>query len=407
MTDVFDFIIIGGGIAGLYSAYLIKKNCKNARFIILEANQAVGGRMGDVDFEGKSVVTGAGIGRKRKDKILRELLEELRVPYHEYQSSHNYSDDLNCNVKDVFQSLKDRHPLYSIGKTFKEFALTCMSPTQYELFVTCAGYTDYEKEDSYDTFYHYGFSDNYSNFIGLSIPWKKLLTALVKKIGGKNIATSTQVEEIEMVSEIYHIKTSKKTFCSHKIILATTIESLRHLLPYPIYKQICGQPFLRVYGKCSFGDIDIMKKVVNRYTIVQGPLQKMIPIEPDNGIYMIAYSDNECAKTLRPYLKNNKKNRTYFEGLIKDALNVDIHLLSIMSVYWDIGTHYYRPLRKFDRREDFIKKAQRPEKNIRVVGEMVSLSQGWVEGALVSVKKVMKKGWMNCIFTKRSVFTQT
>ena len=396
MTDVFDFIIIGGGIAGLYSAYLIKKNCRNARFIILEANQTVGGRMGEVDFEGKSVVTGAGIGRKRKDKILRKLLEELKVPYHEYQSSHNYSDDLNCNVKDVFQSLKDHHPLYSIGKTFKKFALTHMSPTQYELFITCAGYTDYEKEDSYDTLYHYGFSDNYSNFIGLSIPWKKLLDALVKKIG-KNIATNTRVEEISKteIYHNYHIKTSKKMFRSHKIILATTIDSLRHLLPYPIYKQICGQPFLRVYAKCYKRDIDIMKKAVSRYTIVQGPLQKMIPIEPNNGIYMISYSDNQCAESLRPYLQNNKKNRTYFEGLIKDALNVDIHLLSIMSVYWDIGTHYYRPLRKFDSREDFIKKAQRPEKNIRVVGEMVSLSQGWVEGALVSVKKVMKKGWLN------------
>lgn len=396
MTELLDFIIIGGGIAGLYSSYLIKKKCKNARFIILEANQTVGGRMGEVDFEGTSVVTGAGIGRKRKDRVLRKLLEELKVPYHEYQSSHTYSSDLVCEVKNVFQSLKDHHPHYSIGKTFKEFALTRMSATQYELFITCAGYTDYEKEDSYDTFYHYGFSDNYSNFIGLSIPWKKLLTALVKKIGRKNIITNTRVEDISK-SEIYHIKTSKKTFRSHKIILATTIESLRHLLPYPIYNQICGQPFLRVYAKCSKRDIDIMKTSVSRYTIVQGPLQKMIPIEPDKGIYMIAYSDNECAEALRPYLQNNKKNRTYFERLIKDALGVDIHLVSIISIYWDIGTHYYRPLYKFDRREDFINKAQRPEKNIRVVGEMVSLSQGWVEGVLVSVKKVMKKGWLDCV----------
>lgn len=223
------------------------------------------------------------------------------------------------------------------------------------------------------------------------------MDALVKKIGGKNISTNTRVEEISK-SEIYHnyhIKTSKKTFRSHKIILATTIESLRLLLPYPIYKQICGQPFLRVYAKCYENDIDIMKKYVSRYTIVQGPLQKMIPIEPTKGIYMISYCDNASAEALRPYLQNNKKNRTYFEGLIKEALNVDIHLVSIMSIYWDIGTHYYRPLYKFNRRQDFIKKAQRPEKNIRVVGEMVSLSQGWVEGALVSVKRVMKKGWLN------------
>jgi len=112
---------------------------------------------------------------------------------------------------------------------------------------------------------------------------------------------------------------------------------------------------------------------------------------------MIAYSDNDHTKLLLPYLQNNKKNRTYLEGLIKEALGIDIHLVSIMSIYWDIGTHYYTPLSVFDRREDFINQAQRPEKNIRVVGEMVSRSQGWVEGALSSVKKVMKKGWMDLI----------
>jgi len=280
MNEVLDFIIIGGGIAGLCSAYLIKKKCKNTRFIIIETNKIVGGRMGEVDFEGTSVVTGAGIGRKRKDKILVELLQELRVPYHEYQSSRNYSH-LVCNVRDVFESLKDSHPHYSIGKTFKEFGLTRMSSKQYELFITCAGYTDYEKEDSYDTFYHYGFSDNYSNFIGLSIPWKKLLNTLVKKIGEKHIITNTRVDKILKNEHGYQINTKNihfPSFCSHKIILATTIESLRHLLPHPIYKQICGQPFLRVYGKCSSPYIETMKKAVSRYTIVQGPLQKMIPI---------------------------------------------------------------------------------------------------------------------------------
>jgi hypothetical protein len=66
-----------------------------------------------------------------------------------------------------------------------------------------------------------------------------------------------------------------------------------------------------------------------------------------------------------------------------------------MSFYWEIGTHYYEPLpEEFEDREDFIKKAQHPLKNVLVVGEMVSLNQGWVEGALESVEAGLTKKWI-------------
>jgi monoamine oxidase len=40
-------------------------------------------------------------------------------------------------------------------------------------------------------------------------------------------------------------------------------------------------------------------------------------------------------------------------------------------------------------RLEFIHKVQRPLQNLFVVGEMVSLNQGWVEGALQSVQEVI------------------
>ena len=41
-----------------------------------------------------------------------------------------------------------------------------------------------------------------------------------------------------------------------------------------------------------------------------------------------------------------------------------------------------------------MKKAQHPMKNMLVVGEMVSNDQGWTEGALDSVKKVISSDWV-------------
>ena len=68
-----DIIIIGGGIAGLYAAYKIKKMSPNKNIILLEKENVLGGRASNEMFHGISVVTGAGIGRKRKDKLLLKL----------------------------------------------------------------------------------------------------------------------------------------------------------------------------------------------------------------------------------------------------------------------------------------------------------------------------------------------
>jgi hypothetical protein len=41
-----------------------------------------------------------------------------------------------------------------------------------------------------------------------------------------------------------------------------------------------------------------------------------------------------------------------------------------------------------------MKQAQHPMHNMLVVGEVVSNDQGWVEGALDSVEKVVNKKWV-------------
>lgn len=49
----------------------------------------------------------------------------------------------------------------------------------------------------------------------------------------------------------------------------------------------------------------------------------------------------------------------------------------------------------FKNRNDFINKAQHPEKCMLVVGEVVSTYQGWIEGALESVNKALSDKWIN------------
>jgi monoamine oxidase len=83
MSGPYDIIIIGSGIAGLYSAFNIKKNNPNIRFLILEKYKKnwIGGRVNSESFYGVDIVTGAGVGRKDTNPLLIELMNELNVPF--------------------------------------------------------------------------------------------------------------------------------------------------------------------------------------------------------------------------------------------------------------------------------------------------------------------------------------
>ena len=379
----YDIIIIGSGIAGLYAAYNIKKTSPNTSFLILEKNKKkyIGGRAKTDVFHGTEIVTGAGIGRKKKDKLLYKLLNELKFKTNEFKFKPFYSN---------------------MFKPIKQFAKNLLGDKVYDQFLRSVGNTDYENADIYDTLYDYGMDDDYCCFKAFRVPWRQLIMKMAKIIRKKHFRFSTNVSEIrsDTLKNTFIINSdNKKQYKCDKVIIATTITGIRALLSYPIYNNIEGQPFLRLYGKFNKNSISIMKEYVKGYTCLPGPLQKIIPMNPDKGIYMIAYSDNKNTLKLKNNLENTKDNRNLFCELLETALGIpsnSLNLISIKAYYWQIGTHYYKPLDQsiYKDRSEFIKIAQHPEKGILVVGEVLSKNQGWVEGALQSVRKVLTKKWI-------------
>jgi hypothetical protein len=224
---------------------------------------------------------------------------------------------------------------------------------------------------------------------------------LADEIGESNFKFSSDVSKISKTDDEFVIDTEggKKYKCN-KVIVATTITGIRKLLPKPIYNDIEGQPFLRLYGKFTKSSIPIMKEYVKGYTFLPGPLQKILPVNSDAGIYMIAYNDNNNTLALKNNLENTKENRDMYCRLLEKSLGIpadSLNLIAIKDFYWSVGTHYYKPLDAsiYKDRAEFIDIAQHPEKGILVVGEEVSKNQGWVEGALDSVRMVLTKKWIN------------
>jgi len=377
---IHDYIIIGGGIAGLYAAYNIKKIYPDRTFLILEQNgkKLIGGRLLETMFEHNLVKTGAGVGRKLKDKYLINLCNELEIPFKEFTTKTSYAFD-PIDIKQIFLNLKSIYDANPIKKTFKEFALPILGEEIYKNFIITSGFSDYENTDIEAFLYYYNFDDNYNEWIGLAIPWNKLIKKLTDLVGAKNIICNCKVKKID--DKFIH--TTKLNYEYNKIIMATTIESIRLLLKNPIYDFIERQSFSRVYVKIDKKYVELMKTLVKGMTIVNNALQKIYSIDANKGIYSIAYADNKNADKL--FQKRNDKK--YISNLVKSAFKLDdFKINKVECFYRKTGTHYYKPLPTSIL--EYIAAVQHPQENIFVIGEVVAENQGWSDSALKSFHKI-------------------
>lgn len=422
---IYDVIIVGSGIAGLYAALSIQRTNPSLSFLILEKNkkQWIGGRANNESFYGTQIATGAGVGRKR-DRLLKKLVREFGFDVQEFTTTHHYSPTISTPVemKAALSHLREEWQKYrGPPTTFEKFAKPILGQTTYKQFVISSGYTDYERAGAQETLYDYQMEDNYGKSTIFGVNWHDLVQKMAAKIGATHFRFSNTVKKISQTkdSEPHFVleaetnSSSIQAYRCRRVIIATTIESLRAIFPrHPIYKQIEGQPFLRVYGKFDKQSIPILNQYIERQgvNVVPAPLQKIIPMNPDAGVYMIVYNDNRNTLALKSRTEDTEANREFYCEMIERSLGIDdspkgpLHspkgrlcLLSIRSFYWTVGTHYYKPLKDYPTREEFIVEAQHPVDGILVVGEVVSKHQGWTEGALESVDLVVTKKWTTSI----------
>jgi len=367
--------IIGSGISGLYCAY--KLNNLGYNVDVYEKNKEIGGRVKVIKFDGIDVVAGAGIGRKRKDKLLYKLCKELNVTTTEYKTKFSYTFK-PYNILAIIEQLKEFIPFYDRSKyTFSQFAKNILGVKIYNHFTKSINGTDFEDADIIDTIYDYGFDDCVGGFKAFSIKWREMLDAFSKIC---NIYLNTEINEIVFVKDKFKIK--NKIY--DKIFLAIPPKNIKKILKTKftdIYDSIRCQTFVRLYVK-----LNEPLKNYSGFIVTEKPFQKIIEMNREKCIYMISYSDNKIADKWTTI--ENKEE--IVEQNIKKIFNQTVKVEKCKFVYWKCGTHYFTPLdKKYKNRKQFLKLAQNPYENIYCIGEAFSRNQGWCEGALESVENIL------------------
>jgi hypothetical protein len=411
-TKSVDVIIVGGGIAGLYSAFLLRKYHPHLSYLILEGTDRIGGRIKLSHFHGYDYPIGAGIGRQN-DILLKQLLETLKIPCNEFLHTHSYSFQHSFTREKLIQLIdhfKRSGPPIPKQDTVYEFLEKTLDPNVLKEFILISGYEDFLNDPASEYFETQNVEELFFDFPIFSVEWKTMLKRIVDYVNKKNILLEHNVVSIDYIelddienSTYFLVKSKQRNlkklhfFSASQIILATTIDSVKTLVPsnlLPIYRQIHGQPFLKVLGLFKHSYWKLAQEKIPSMMITNNILRKIFPMNSKTGIYMIAYNDNDSATELieATSLLPKRNKLRFYEKLLQEVLGIHLALEDINENFWSLGTHYYDPLNTgSSSRKQFIHRAQRPMKNMFVVGEMVSEKQGWVEGALESVQTILKE----------------
>ena len=197
--------------------------------------------------------------------------------------------------------------------------------------------------------------------------------------------------------EIYEYKNLIITIPPNKLKNITIFEDLDYI------NSVENVPLLRIYakypvkdGKCWFSDLS--KIITNNY------IRFIIPINYEEGLIMISYTDSELAELWNDLIIADNSNvikRLHRE--IKTLLDIEPPEPEyIKYYYWKDGLHVWKP--GYDS-EQISKNIIKPFKEkIYICGESYSNHQGWIEGALETTYDVLEKLEIEDISFKRKIW---
>ena len=400
-------IIIGSGITGLYTAYKLikKKKIKPENILIFEKSNRIGGRI--YTYENDNFKYSVGAGRLgKKHKYVMKLLKDFNLENEIIDIKKDklyFIDNILMNEKELlkyynskFKSLNDLWKYALTTKTninTKEINLhnyfsTILSTSDVKILQKSLNYIsemyDMNAYNALNTLKKDFDVENNDFFIlksGLHIICDKLYEYLIKNKVSINL--NNDLKDIDNKKKIVYIK--NKNYKYDKVYL--TIKRNDYLQInffkqyHDIFNSVSDGNLLRIYAKYKNVWFKNIPKI-----LTDNKLQFIIPIDYDNGLIQISYSDSYNAN-----FWNNLEN----ENIVKIQLNKMLKEIFpnkniedpewITMHYWKAGVHFWNTgIYSKDIQNKFNNIFKKD--NIYILGETYCNRQAWIDGALETVE---------------------
>lgn len=424
--SVCDYAIIGGGLAGLYTAREVSKKYPSAKIAVYEKYKMLGGRVKTYStvVKGKKIQYESGAGRVYDDHIqVRKLLKEYNCTEIPISDTVKWKESYETKLEDnVFEKslpswlpeLKKlpadelaNHTLHTllvrIFGPIEARAMTIQFPYWAEIFTLRADIAIESFETEMGTQKGYVVAkEGYEKMIrGLIRDCEKNGVKIYSNYDVKEFFPSAQGFELHIATGPLKLKEKRKVLlCECKnLILATHPVALRKfklLQGWDLLKKVKMDPLCRVYSvfpvekseTAWFSDIPKF--------VTPTLLRYFIPINPATGLVMISYTDGKDTDTIRD-IWDSKGEETLGKILTEECRNhfsdrkiPDAEFTKVE--FWDEGASYWLP------GEYSVEKASKDSlrpfpsifPNLYVCGEGFSLKQAWMEGAVEMAIELLK-----------------
>ena len=439
---VYDVIIVGGGISGLYMA----RKCLNdgLSVLLLEKDDRFGGRIHTKYNQGPDddlqYDTGPARVSRHHHRTLA-LIDEFNIPTGEVKPFRkhrhvNASDGSVILQKDISSDLiqkilttVDSHPKKYTTKYLQSlpFHSLCdsilgnMDATQLQhmfgydaefKYCNAADAIRMFKRDFQEIGTYFTLIDGLSSLIA---SLEKDIIALIKKSNNnsallKNIKishfkyfNSSKVATIYSESVISSKTKSNNfnTYSGRTLIWAIPQKALREIngwtqsqrnlfdavVPISLHRIFCQFPYDKKTGKSWMSTVD--------RTTTNDALRQFIPLKSDKAFAQVSYSDSYYADYWNHYLKLgtntlSKELLIHLHIVFPELANI-VAPKYIDAVYWPEGVHMWRPgvnSSDIHKRMQYIGAMGGSKAPIYIIGEAYSMHQCWIEGALETTDEV-------------------
>jgi hypothetical protein len=362
---IYDTIIVGGGIAGLYCA--LHEADQGKHILLLEASHYWGGRI-KTHYNPQYEI---GAGRFHKSHVrLFKLIKRFGltpVPIDDRMDYLDPKEGLLPHVETYLQKIVSRMKLKEEMRnhTFYEYCVDLLGKDEADHFVKALGFHEPYYKNAYDYLLALQTDFVQGDYFILKEGMGELCHRIQKAIRGP-CHLNHRVESI--TSEGKYLKVDQ--YRTKRVIMTIPPSLFRHFPILAPFREVVGQlkqgPLLRVYAK--------YKKFPLPFTATTEMVSRhIIPIR--DGIVMIAYVED---KDIHPFLEKGKLKSEKEIRKVLEPIHQALELEEpewIKPYLWAIGTHAWKPGPRG---------AMPSIEGISVCGEAFSERQSWVEGALES-----------------------
>ena len=420
----YDYVIVGGGITGMYTVEkLIDKYGNKKSIALFDDRNYYGGRLlthhnpnyeiGGARFHDKHTLLCDLIKKYNLEKVA--LNEEVDFLYTRSGNVKFFKDahiTFEHIMKNIISFSKKTNPKVLQSLTLKQYIdkISKGYALSKKLIHIFGYYSEICEMNAYDS-----LRSIESDFIGNTYYiLKKGFSNLLEKMHQKhksnvyfnlNCSVKQVTKEIRsnlsvFLCNVEDVK-SKKMFDvkAKNVIFAVKAKQIR---PFDVLKPIkhhiqdvYSAPLLRIYAQYPKNKSGkVWFDTMNRIT-TNSFLRHIIPVDVNSGLIMISYTDGE---DITPFYENKRKRILKSDNEIKSMIRRELSILypscTIPEPHyfkchlWHVGAHHWRPNVDSSKVSKII---QNPNKGVYVVGEAFSTKQAWIEGGLQCVENIIQK----------------